>query len=106
MKRFLIMIVILALVTGLGWMVYQKIRESKPKDAGPKGNPPVPVEAAKVQKAAAYYRRKYGRPPDLCLVNPGMLDRNGKGIAVAGLTVRPYRPVLPGHLWIGFEDQN
>jgi hypothetical protein len=23
-----------------------------------------------------------------------------------GLTVRAYRPVLPGHLWIGIEDES
>ena len=69
-------------------------------------NDPAVNLAAKVQKAAAYYRRKYGRPPDLCLVNPGMMDGKGKSIAIVGLTVRPYRSVLPGHLWIGFEDQN
>jgi hypothetical protein len=22
------------------------------------------------------------------------------------ITVRPYRPVLPGHLWIGIEEKN
>jgi hypothetical protein len=22
------------------------------------------------------------------------------------ITIRPYRPVLPGHLWIGNEDKN
>jgi hypothetical protein len=22
-----------------------------------------------------------------------------------GITVRPYRPVLPGHIWIGVEDK-
>jgi hypothetical protein len=22
------------------------------------------------------------------------------------ITIRPYRPVLPGHIWIGIEDKN
>jgi hypothetical protein len=26
--------------------------------------------------------------------------------SVEGVTVRPYRPVLPGHLWIGIEDKH
>ena len=30
--------------------------------------------SAKVNKAAAYYRKKYGRSPNLCMVNPKMLD--------------------------------
>jgi hypothetical protein len=59
---------------------------------------------AKIRKAIDYYHKKYGRTPDLCLVHPSMLTDwkldNEK------ITVRPYRPVLPDHLWIGVEDQN
>ena len=55
----------------------------------------------KVQKAVDYYKKKYGRTPDLCLVHPSMMV---EGIKIDGLTVRPYRPVLPGHLWIGVEE--
>lgn len=59
----------------------------------------------KIQKAAQYYKQKYGRLPDLCLVNPGMLT--GQKISKEDkITVRPYRPVLPGHIWIGVEDQS
>lgn len=58
----------------------------------------------KIQKAMEYYRKKYGRIPDLCLVHPSML----KDASLDGqkITVRPYRPVLPGHIWIGVEDNN
>ena len=61
----------------------------------------------KIQKAVEYYHKKYGRTPDLCLVHPSMLDEDQRGkrqIEVCKLTVRPYRPVLPGHIWIGRED--
>jgi hypothetical protein len=59
--------------------------------------------ADKVRKAAAYYQKKYGRAPNLCLVHPSMmkdqqLEEDG------GITIRPYRPVLPHHLWIGVEE--
>ena len=59
---------------------------------------------SKIQKAADYYHKKYGRLPDLCLVHPNML----KDTKVDGgrITIRPYRPVLPGHIWIGVEDKN
>lgn len=60
----------------------------------------------KIQKAMDYYRKKYGRVPDLCLVHPSMLEQNQKRLELGELTIRPYRPVLPGHLWIGIEDQN
>jgi hypothetical protein len=63
----------------------------------------------KIQKAVDYYSKKYGRSPDLCLVHPSMLDaseRSQRQLEINKLTVRPYRPVLPGHIWIGIEDKN
>jgi hypothetical protein len=61
----------------------------------------------KIQKAVEYYHKKYGRTPDLCLVHPSMLDaQNQRQLEINKLTVRPYRPVLPGHIWIGIEDKN
>lgn len=58
----------------------------------------------KIQKAVDYYHKKYGRLPDLCLVHPSMLkDANPREEKI---TIRPYRPVLPGHIWIGIEDKN
>jgi len=66
----------------------------------------------KIEKAVSYYRQKYRREPNLCLINPTMIGE-GKGASkaaeelneISGLTVRPYRPVLPGNLWIGIEDK-
>lgn len=59
---------------------------------------------AKIQAAAEYYRNKYGLSPNLCLVPPSMLEKTppdgGK------MTIRPFRSVLPGHLWIGMADKN
>jgi hypothetical protein len=60
----------------------------------------------KIQKAVDYYHKKYGRSPDLCLVHPSMLETNQRQLEINKLTVRPYRPVLPGHIWIGIEDKN
>lgn len=58
----------------------------------------------KIQKAMAYYHKKYGRIPDLCLVHPSMLKDTI--LDDKRITIRPYRPVLPGHIWIGVEDNN
>ncbi len=71
-------------------------------------NDPRTALTAKVSKAADYYRQKYGRVANLCMVNPAMLgepqpsleDLHGGKIAV-----RPNRSILPGHLWIGTEDK-
>lgn len=67
----------------------------------------------KIQKAVDYYQKKYGRNPDLCLIHPSMLaDANGNikpfemGENEKKIYVRPFRPVLPGHIWIGIEDKN
>jgi len=60
----------------------------------------------KIQKAVDYYHKKYGRIPDLCLVHPSMLEKDQSKLEVNKLIVRPYRPVLPGHIWIGIEDKN
>ncbi len=66
----------------------------------------------KIEKAVVYYRKKYRHEPNLCLINPSLIG-SGKSIDapsdldnIEGLTIRPYRPVLPGHLWIGIEDKN
>jgi hypothetical protein len=67
-------------------------------------NDPKTALAVKIERAADYYRQKYGRIPDLCLVHPSMLGENAP--AEGRITVRPYRPVLPGHLWIGIAEAN
>jgi len=58
----------------------------------------------KIKKAVDYYHKKYGRNPDLCLVHPSMM--NDAVVDNEKITVRAYRPVLPGHIWIGVEDKN
>lgn len=57
----------------------------------------------KVQRAVRYYTQKYGQVPNACLVNPNALDPNIKH-ALEGVQIRPWRPILPGHLWIGIEE--
>ncbi len=56
----------------------------------------------KIKTAAKYYRKKYGKTPDLCMVNPSMIpDDLPKD---AKMTIRPYQPIVSGHLWIGVDD--
>lgn len=59
----------------------------------------------RIEKAAEYYRRKYHREPNLCLIHPGMADEDQPS-EVGTMTVRSYQPILPGHLWIGLEDND
>ncbi len=57
----------------------------------------------KIARAADYYRQKYGRMPDLCLVNPTMMTT--PEMHAGRIVVKALRAVLPGHLWIGVEDR-
>ena len=56
----------------------------------------------RIEKAVNYYRKKYHQEPNLCLVHPALLEKGQD--EVGELTVRSYGPILPGHLWIGIED--
>ena len=65
-------------------------------------NDPKTTLDVKVQQAADFYRHKYGRVPDLCLVNPAILE---KSQAQSGrINIRPLRAIMPGHLWIGVDE--
>ena len=67
-------------------------------------NDPKTALTAKIERAVDYYRHKYGRDPNLCLIHPSMMDK--EHLDTGKVVVRPYRPVLPGHLWIGIEDKH
>lgn len=67
-------------------------------------NDPKKTLQVKVQEALDYYIKKYGRTPDLCLLHPDSMK--DQVVDIKNLTVRPYRPVLPGHIWIGIEDKS
>ncbi len=61
---------------------------------------------AKIERAATYYRNKYGNTPNLCFVHPSMLVKNGGNSEAApvpngNIEVRPSTSVLPNHIWIG-----
>jgi len=67
-------------------------------------NDPATALNSKVKRAADYYHQKYGRLPDLCLVNPSMLSE--PQVAADKIAIRSNRSILPGHLWIGEEDKS
>lgn len=67
-------------------------------------NDPKTGLTAKIERAVDYYRHKYGRDPNLCLIHPSMVEKENPETGI--VAVRPYGPVLPGHLWIGVEEKN
>ncbi len=71
----------------------------------------------RVERAAEYYQRKYGKTPNLCYVHPSMLPPAvgpGEGTAeikleplnTNGVQVRPLTTVLPNHFWIGVSAES
>ncbi len=55
----------------------------------------------KVNRAAEYYLEKYGRSPELCLVNSRSLTEKKK---VGQIEVQPAPTVLPHHFWLGMKS--
>ncbi len=56
----------------------------------------------KIERAADYYRRKYGRLPDLCFVHPSMLGSSPA--RPSKIEIRSSRSILPNHFWIGIHQ--
>ncbi len=56
----------------------------------------------KIERAAAYYQKKYGTKPDLCFVHPSMM--NEEAARAAGIEIKTTRSVLPHHLWLGVQE--
>lgn len=66
-------------------------------------NDPKSDVMSKVQKAAAYYRQKYGESPNLCFVHPSMVSENRAELGE--ISVRTHKTMLPNHFWIGVQSQ-
>ncbi len=80
-------------------------------------NDPARDLEAKVSRAAQHYERKYGRAPNLCIVNPTTAsERETKAsgpsprvsrdlkLPACGVTVQTSKTVLPNHFWIGVRE--
>jgi len=57
--------------------------------------------AVRIQRAAEYYRAKYGADPDLCFVHPSMVSAPTEELKVE---VRTTQRVLPNHFWLGVKQ--
>lgn len=71
-------------------------------------NDPKTGISAKIERAASYYRNKYGKAPNLCFVHPSMLGTmpvsNGNGSLKSGaVEVRTSPTIRPNHFWIGVD---
>lgn len=72
----------------------------------------------KIERAATYYRNKYGKAPNLCFVHPCMIPINGSpetdqinlpidtpSLKSQGVEIRISKTMLPNHFWIGINRQ-
>lgn len=69
-------------------------------------NDPKTALDTKVERAASFYRNKYGKEPTVCFVHPSMLPHDNSEsqaphLKSAGVELRSTRSVLPNHFWIG-----
>lgn len=56
----------------------------------------------KIERAATYYREKYGGIPNVCYVHPSCLTHTGS--PDQPIKVLSARDVLPHHFWIGVAE--
>jgi hypothetical protein len=71
-------------------------------------NDPRTEVQTKIERAAMYYRTKYGSTPNLCFIHPSMLAKNetaaeDKPVKNGNIEVRTSPTVLPNHFWIGIN---
>ena len=55
--------------------------------------------AEKIGRASDYFKKKYGRVPNVCFVNKEVLEI----IDIPGIKVRPSGYILPNHFLVGIE---
>ena len=67
---------------------------------------------SRIERAALYYKEKYGKAPNICFVHPSMTSRikvigeDNPSLKAGEIEVRTTRSVLPNHIWIGVNGVN
>ncbi|MBN1535697.1 MAG: hypothetical protein JW908_03110 [Anaerolineales bacterium] len=74
-------------------------------------NDPKAEMTKKIERAASYYRQKYGKAPNVCFIHPSMLkieniESPPKIVKAGGIEVRTSGSVLPNHFWIGVNGSH
>lgn len=74
-------------------------------------NDPKAEMTIKIERAASYYRKKYGKAPNVCFIHPSMLhlessETSTSPVKAGGVEVRTSRSVLPNHFWIGVNGSH
>lgn len=68
-------------------------------------NDPKATLETKIERAAAYYRNKYGKAPNICFVHPSSVaPAETDNLQISGVEIRPSDYMLVNHFWIGLQD--
>ena len=57
----------------------------------------------RIERAAAYYRSKYGKAANVCFAHPTTLGKKPP-TEVAGLKLCANGMILPHHFWLGVDE--
>jgi hypothetical protein len=60
--------------------------------------------SSKIERAAQYYKNKYGQTPDVCFVHPKMIENAAKGKEIPKVEVKASDTILLYHFWIGKQE--
>ena len=58
----------------------------------------------RIERAAIYYRDKYGRSPNLCVIHSSTAGENHPD-SVIGVDVHTSAAVQPDHFWVGLKER-
>lgn len=65
-------------------------------------NDPKTALASKIDRAAQYYKTKYGQTAEVCYLNPK--TRGEAEVDLSGMEVKVSETILPFHFWIGVKQ--
>ncbi|MEJ2757899.1 MAG: hypothetical protein P8046_05385 [Anaerolineales bacterium] len=65
-------------------------------------NDPKTALTSKIDRAAQYYKTKYGQTAEVCYLNPR--TKGEAEVDLSGLEVKTSEIVLPFHFWIGLKQ--
>jgi hypothetical protein len=60
--------------------------------------------SSKIDRAAKYYSKKYGRTPEVCFVHPKMIESAPDKEKPARMEVKASHTILLHHFWIGIKE--
>ena len=66
-------------------------------------NDPKTALASKIDRAAQYYKNKYGQTAEVCLINPK--TKGEAEVELPNVEVKTSEMVLPFHFWIGRKTE-